>query len=171
MSEIITESSNVSIDLSAPITMFVGEWAWLSNFWKVDVTYRGQVYRSAEHAFQAAKCAEVREHDAIKAMTLAVSARTAGHNCKRWADWEDVKESVMVEVVSAKFEQNPDLREKLMATGDRELVEGTMFRDDFWGKVPARMSGGQVREWRGENVLGEILMAVRDRLRNEGARP
>lgn len=157
----------IPVGLSDPIPMFVGEWAWLSNFWKVDVTYRGQTYRSAEHCFQAAKCAEVREHDAIKAMALAVSARTAGRNCKRWADWEDVKEGVMVEVVTAKFEQNADLKAKLLATGDRELCEGNLHGDSEWGKVPERMSGGQVRGWKGQNLLGEILMAVRDRLRNE----
>lgn len=149
------------------ITMFVGEWAWLSNFWAAPVSYRGQTYRCAEAAYQAAKCVEKREHDAIQAMATASGAKRAGRNCKRWADWEDVKEGVMAEVIDAKFSQNPDLKDKLLATGDQELCEGNLWGDDYWGKVPVRMSGGQVRGWQGQNLLGEILMAVRDKLRAE----
>ena len=48
-----------------------------------------------------------------------------------------------------------DLAEKLLATGDEELVEGNDWNDRIWGKV-----NGQ-----GENRLGIILMKVREELR------
>ena len=54
-------------------------------------------------------------------------------------------------VISMKFDQNPDLKAKLVATGNQELVEGNTWYDTFWGKC-----GGV-----GENWLGRLLMAYR----------
>ena len=49
---------------------------------------------------------------------------------------------------------NPDLREKLVATGDAELIEGNHWNDTCWG----------VCKGIGQNNLGKILMEVRDML-------
>ena len=73
-------------------------------------------------------------------------------------DWESVKVNVMREAVLAKFTQHDDLRELLLSTGDAKIVEHTE-RDDYWG------DGG---DGRGKNMLGRILMDVREKLR-EGA--
>jgi N-glycosidase YbiA len=66
-----------------------------------------------------------------------------------------VKDSIMHEAVVAKFNQHADLRETLLATGDSTIVEHTT-RDAYWG------DGGDSS---GENWLGEILMRVRELLR------
>jgi ribA/ribD-fused uncharacterized protein len=66
-----------------------------------------------------------------------------------------VKVSVMREALVAKFEQHPELRELLLATGEAKLVEHTE-RDDYWG---ADGDGS------GRNMLGQLLMEVRRRLR------
>ena len=60
----------------------------------------------------------------------------------------------MYEIVLAKFTQNPDLKEKLLATGDESLEEGNTWGDTIWGTVDGV----------GENRLGKILMRVRDEL-------
>lgn len=70
------------------------------------------------------------------------------------SDWEEVKDKVMYEIVLAKFTQNPDLKEKLLATGDEYLEEGNTWGDTIWGTVDGV----------GENRLGKILMRVRDEL-------
>ena len=62
----------------------------------------------------------------------------------------------MLNLVRAKFKQNPGLAEKLLNTGERELVEGNQWGDTFWG----------VCSGKGENVLGKILMQVRLEIRN-----
>lgn len=49
-----------------------------------------------------------------------------------------------------------DLRKKLLATGDAELVENNTCGDVFWG----------ICDGVGENHLGKILMLVRDRLKH-----
>ena len=66
-------------------------------------------------------------------------------------DWEVVKLDVMREALRAKFIQHRDLQEKLLSTGDRQLVEHTA-RDRFWG------DGG---DGSGKNMLGRLLMELR----------
>lgn len=63
----------------------------------------------------------------------------------------------MYEVCRAKFLQNPDLADKLVATGDAELIEGNTWGDTVWG----------VCNGSGENRLGEILMRVRSEIQND----
>ncbi|MBO4763219.1 MAG: NADAR family protein [Candidatus Methanomethylophilaceae archaeon] len=67
-------------------------------------------------------------------------------------DWEDVRLSVMEAVQTAKFDQHPDLKRKLIETGDAELVYNNECGDEFWG----------VYNGVGENNLGKVLMKVRD---------
>ena len=69
-------------------------------------------------------------------------------------DWEAVKVAVMREVVRAKFTQHADIRQVLLSTGDAMIVEHTE-NDSYWG------DGG---DGSGKNMLGRILMDVRDEL-------
>lgn len=55
----------------------------------------------------------------------------------------------------SKFLQNPDLRDALIATGDAVLEEGNSWGDIYWGKVNGR----------GTNMLGQILMDIREKLK------
>jgi ribA/ribD-fused uncharacterized protein len=72
-------------------------------------------------------------------------------------DWEAAKDNVMREAVYAKFSQNPQIAKVLLGTVDEKLVEHTE-KDRYWG------DGG---DGKGKNMLGTILMEVRDRLRKE----
>ena len=62
----------------------------------------------------------------------------------------------MEEVVRAKFSQNPELLQRLIDTGDMELVEGNRWHDAYWG---VDLATGE-----GENHLGLILMKIRSEL-------
>ena len=62
---------------------------------------------------------------------------------------------LMRDILFAKFTQNEDLKAILVATGKRELKEHTP-RDKFWG------DGG--KKGNGKNMLGKLLMAVREDL-------
>lgn len=73
----------------------------------------------------------------------------------RRADWDSVKVGIMREILRAKADQHEYVRRKLLATGDRELVENS-WRDDFWGWGPNRD---------GLNMLGKLWMEVRAELR------
>ena len=71
----------------------------------------------------------------------------------------------MEEFVSRKF-QIPELRDKLLATGDANLVEGNTWHDNYWGICTcSKCINSPVVD--GKNKLGTILMKVRDSIREE----
>lgn len=79
------------------------------------------------------------------------------HKATRRADWEKVKDDYMYKCVLAKFSQHVSIRRTLLDTGDALLVEHTSA-DSYWG------DGG---DGSGKNMLGKILMRVRDNLREQ----
>lgn len=137
------------------IDRFLGEYAFLSNFWEASVTYQGLTYGNNEAAFQAQKCmTEAAKKDFT---TLSPgAAKRMGRRVQLRPDWEAVKVPIMEEIVRAKFSQHEDLKALLLATGDALIEEGNTWHDTFWG-VDAK-SG------RGQNHLGKILMKIRDEL-------
>tara|TARA_Y100000034_G_C6567824_1_gene245972 strand:- start:117 stop:422 length:306 start_codon:yes stop_codon:yes gene_type:complete len=100
------------------------------------------------------KCAYTPNQDDFIYLS-AVEARKLGRRVRLRSDWHEVRLSIMKEIVHAKFTQNEDLRERLLDTGDNELIEGNTWGDSFWG----------VCRGKGQNHLGNILMAIREKLR------
>lgn len=136
------------------ITEFRNEYYFLSNFYEVPVTYEGITYQSNESAFQAQKC--MTENEKLQFVKLNASeSKHLGRRVHLRPDWEEVKVNIMKDLVRAKFEQNPDLKDKLLATGDAYLIEGNNWGDKIWGQV-----NGQ-----GRNLLGQILMEVREEIK------
>ena len=71
------------------------------------------------------------------------------------ADWEEVKVDVMYKAINAKFTQNEDLKKRLLATKDMELLEDSKW-DKFWGIN---------KKDEGKNMLGKLLVKLRTELR------
>lgn len=136
------------------IDSFRGKYFFLSNFYEAPVTYEGLTYQNNEAAFQAQKCANPKEREAFTKMNPSEAKRT-GRRVQLRKDWEKIKISVMTDIVKAKFEQNSNLAEKLLATGDACLEEGNDWGDRIWGTV-----NGQ-----GANCLGNILMNTREQMK------
>ena len=112
--------------MSDAITSFNGDNFFLSNFYVTPVFYQGIRFESSEAAFQAAKCPErMQEFCGLNPS----EAKRLGRSVTLRPDWEEVKLDVMYQVCMAKFTQNPRLAEKLIATGDAELVEGNTWGD------------------------------------------
>jgi ribA/ribD-fused uncharacterized protein len=135
------------------ITSFSGEYRFLSNFWMAPVTYEGITYPSSEHAYQAAKSLNPAIREVFFMLDSPAEAKRMGQQIIMRPDWEDVRINVMRDIVTAKFEQNEDLMDLLMATKGRDLIEGNTWGDRFWGQCPLRT---------GRNELGKILMGIRD---------
>ena len=139
-----------------PITDFESEeFAFLSNFYLTPVIYDGLTYPSSEHAYQSAKTTDpvVRAEFTNPSMTPG-QAKRRGKEVKMVANWEEEKDEIMHEILRSKF-RDPFLRRRLLATGDRELIEGNTWHDTYWG----------VCNGKGKNRLGELLMKVREKIR------
>jgi len=80
--------------------------------------------------------------------------------------WGKVKYSIVLNGNYQKFSQNPQLKNFLLQTGDKILVEASPY-DGVWGiKMSESDENAQnPLKWRGQNLLGFALMEVRDVLR------
>ena len=139
------------------ISSFRGEHLFLSNFFHHSFEYNGMTWVSSEHAYQAAK---VDPSDKATILKIAQAqspglAKKIGQQVPLREGWEDIKVDEMRKILNAKF-SDPDLRAKLIATGDAELIEGNTWWDFFWGCVK-----DEDDDWAGKNMLGKLLMEIR----------
>lgn len=137
------------------IDSFTGENRFLSNFWPSEVELDGMLFPTVEHAYVAAKTLDLEQRAEIATVATPGQVKRLGRKLVLRPDWEDVKLSIMEDLVRQKF-QDPRLAKVLLATGDQELVEGNTWGDTFWG-VCFNV---------GLNHLGLILMEVRDDLQH-----
>lgn len=143
---------------------------YLSNWYKSNFTEGSITFTSMEQYMMYKKAmlfgdTEVaskilKTSDVAKIKTLGREAR--GFNSEVW----DVnKIEIVTTGLKHKFLQNPVLAQKLMGTGDAILAECAV-KDTVWGiglsmKDPKRFDMSQ---WRGQNLLGQCLMTVRQQL-------
>lgn len=147
------------------IAKFDGDNFFLSNFFIAPTVYpntpAGELtFQTGEAAFQAAKFhamtgtteEKISYLQKVAEAPTPSKAKYVGRSVNIDLDlWEGIKVKCMREVVFQKFQQNPELRVKLMETGHAMLVEGNTWGDKFWGRC----------EGKGFNILGAILMEVR----------
>lgn len=132
------------------INYFNGQYGFLSNFYSAEVYLDGVKYATVEHAYQAAKSLDPEERKQVQLATTPAIAKKLGKFVTKRDDWDEVKVSIMHSLVKQKF-LHSELYDKLMATGDEELIEGNWWGDVFWGMYKGK----------GRNELGKILMQVR----------
>jgi N-glycosidase YbiA len=137
------------------ITSFIGDNKFLSNFYTCKVVLDDIEYSSVEHAYQAAKTLNTKERKPFHKHPLptAAESKKMGRKLTIRSDWESVKLKVMEDLLVQKF-AIPELKEMLTETKGKTLVEGNYWGDDFWG-VDNRKGG--------QNHLGKLLMAIRDK--------
>jgi ribA/ribD-fused uncharacterized protein len=133
-----------------------GAYGYLSNFSEHSVELDGICWLTAEHAYQAKKFhtgSDWRERIRTAPTADLAKRLTRDPGAPVRTDWETRKVDVMRRVIEAKFVQHADLAGRLVATGQRVLVEHS--RDGFWGDG---------EDGSGSNQLGELLMALREKL-------
>ena len=80
--------------------------------------------------------------------------------------WNKRKEQIVLLATLNKFRQNPDLKKQLLATGNKVLVEASPY-DRIWG-VGLAATHDDIENpfrWKGQNLLGFLLMEARDSMR------
>ena len=130
-----------------------------SNFAPYPIELDGKVWPTSEHYFQAQEFVGTAFEEEIRLAKSPMIAALMGRGRSKplRKDWERVKDEIMRAAVLAKFTQHADIRETLLATGDALLVEHTR-NDSYWG------DGGNGK---GRNMPGQILVSVREELRNK----
>lgn len=139
------------------ITVFDGEFAFLSNFFPCQIEFEGRIFQSSEHLFMSFKqdSEEWKDICAFGGFTPGQIKRKA-RKIELRPDWEEIKVDCMKKAVMAKFSQSKELSIKLLLTDERQLVEGNVWKDTFWGV--------DLKTGEGQNMLGKILMEVRTSL-------
>ncbi|WP_410659816.1 NADAR family protein [Amycolatopsis sp. lyj-112] len=145
--------------------------ACLSQWWLAPFDVDGERYLTAEHFMMASKAELFGDYEAAAAIRQAEDPKTAkvlGREVSGFDGdkWERHRYDIVVDGNLAKFRQHADLREFLLATGDKVIVEASKM-DLVWGSGVARDDKNATRPdyWRGQNLLGFALMEVREQLR------
>lgn len=136
------------------IISFNKDYRFLSNFYSCKIRYNNIDFNSVEVAYQASKCKNSIDIEKFKNLTSA-DAKLIGRNIELRDDWENVKNSIMKELLLIKF-KDYDLLQKLLNTYDSYLIEGNYWHDNYWGVCYCKECKGI-----GKNMLGSLLMEVR----------
>ena len=128
-----------------------------TNFSRHGFELDGDWWTTSEHYFQAQKFAGTPHAEEIRKLLTPREAFNQAHKLNHLvrSDWLQIRDDVMRKVVERKFEFNAGIRSVLLSTGDALLVEDYPS-DSYWG------CGG---DRKGKNMLGKILMEVREKLR------
>ncbi|MFI6481071.1 NADAR family protein [Nonomuraea sp. NPDC050663] len=142
----------------------------LSQWWEADFTDDGHTYGSAEHYMMAHKAWLFGDDDTAAEILAAGhpgEAKKLGRAVRGFDDalWQERRFDIVVRANLAKFGQNPELKEFLLGTAGRVLVEASPL-DRVWGIGLAASDerATQPSAWQGLNLLGFALMAARDTL-------
>lgn len=147
------------LDTKTQIFFYEQEFYVFSNFSSFKLEWKGEVWMTSEHAYHSEK------FDNEKILQLLRNSRSAhdamkiayAHKEEYKKDWDDIKLSVMKDILHAKVAQHPYVKKKLLESGDKELVENS-WRDDFWGWGPNKG---------GANHLGKLWMELRNEVRSQ----
>ncbi len=142
------------------IGFYPREFYVLDNFAAFQVDFADRRWMTSEHAYHAMKFIGVRD-DIVEQIAESRSPHEAlkiatEHRNDRFQNWDEIKVDVMEAICRAKMEQNPYVAQKLLKTGDLDIVEDSP-KDDFWG-------WGKNRD--GQNQLGRIWMKLREELKS-----
>ena len=145
----------------------------LSQWWPATFQINGVDYRTAEHWMMAEKARLFGDRGAERAAIDAehpAEAKNAGRLVRSFDDatWAAHRVDIVVRGNVAKFGQHDELRDFLLTTGERVLVEASP-RDRIWGigMGATHEHATEPDRWRGGNLLGFALMQARAILRDQ----
>ena len=134
-----------------------------SNLYRCKIVFEGETFPTSEHAYQAGKPRKATVRRWLMEAPSPALVAMAAHGLYYWEiapGWSKTKFDRMRAVLREKFIQHEDLRALLLSTGDARLVESATVNNEvnrLWGEVNGS----------GRNMLGTILMELREELRSE----
>lgn len=151
-------------------TFFWRQESPFSQWHPVKFQVKGKQFVCAEQYMMYGKAELFGDHEVAERILSSTSPKTQkalGRKVRGFDDrkWRDARERIVYEGNLAKFTQNPDLLELLLATAGTELVEASPT-DRIWG-VGLSEEDPRIQnpsQWRGENLLGKVLTRLREDL-------
>jgi ribA/ribD-fused uncharacterized protein len=138
-----------------PINFYTPKFYVFNNFSAHAIEFRGKLYPTCEHAYQATKCTDLLGQEAIRNARSPLQAKTLANDTYKAAkdpDWGSKKVAVVEEILRAKLAQHPEAQEALRESGHEEIVEDSPT-DYFWGEGT---------DGSGQNMFGKLWMKLRD---------
>lgn len=144
-----------------------------SNWYPSKFTHNGITYSRGEQYMMYQKAILFGDTAVAQAILLTDNPKEQkdlGRMVSNYNDevWAAKRVDIMVEGLFEKFNQNPHLKEALLNTGDTIVVEASPV-DKIWGIGLAEDHPDALDQskWRGKNLLGIVLMRVRDEIRSK----
>ena len=138
----------------------IEKWKDLSNLAPYPIELDGETWSSSEHYYQFKKFEKTDPQCAqkIKYFSTPKEAKILSlKNNNYLANWDDIKVDILKKAVRKKFESYDNLRNLLISTGNEELIEANPD-DYFWGEG---------KDGSGKNMMGKVLMEIRENLKNK----
>lgn len=137
-----------------------GKYGCFSNFSAHPITVNGKSYLTTEHYYQACKIADDAGHEVVRTAATPKAAKNLARCLEMKDGWDEVKYQVMVETLTHKANQYPEIKKLLLETGDQEIIEDSP-KDPIWGVG---------KDGKGTNLLGKAWMQVRDNLKDQNGK-
>lgn len=147
--------------------------AFLSNWYRSPFSSDGVQYNCVEKYMMHQKAVLMNDSETAQLILQTNDPRkmkALGRKVRGWDQdlWDEHKADIATRGCRAKFTQNDDLAEMLLATGTKTLVEAAHY-DKVWG-IGLRATdplATKPDQWPGQNILGKCLMQVREELQRE----
>jgi N-glycosidase YbiA len=137
------------------INFYTPKFYVFNNFSAHAIDFRGKLYPTAEHAYQAAKCTDPQGQEAIRRARSPLQAKSLAneiYGAAKDPDWACKKVAVVEEILRTKLAQHPEARDALRESGQEDIVEDSPT-DYFWGEGA---------DGSGQNMFGKLWMKIRD---------
>ena len=140
-----------------------GEWGILGNFGRTPLVVDGVPFYAAESLFQVMKFSDPAARKAVyakKGQGLKMKAKHFEKEVGVRPGWGGILVDALKFCLQTKYEQSGAFRDELRRTGTRFIVEKNVHpRPDTYN---ARLSDDG-RTWSGPNLMGRLLMELRDK--------
>lgn len=137
----------------------IKQWKDFSNLAPYPIVIEGELWDSTEHYFQFMRFKDINPTYAQRirdAATPRQAKMISMEIADRPENWSKIRVELLREANIVKYNSYPRLAKLLLSTGNEELIEANP-NDDFWGEGA---------DGTGQNMMGRILMEIRENLRN-----
>lgn len=133
------------------IDNFTGDYSFLSMEFPCEFFLNAVKFKSATAAYYAQKSPDINAWNKFARLNPN-KARQKASSLPEPDDYEENKYEYLYRANKAKFDSNDSIKEYLCKTKGKELINNVPYREEYLG----------VFNGKGKNMLGKVLMQIRD---------